>query len=60
MIWKYIKADSFFRDYLPNIKNYKRKISGKSGKGQPLEFSSTEKKEIKAAIVRLLKNIRLL
>lgn len=58
MIWKYIKADSFFKDYLPSIKNHKRKISGRSGKGQPLEFSSLEKKEIKAALRKLLSELK--
>ena len=58
MIWKYIKADSFFKDYLPLIKNYKRKISGRSGKGQSLEFSTQEKKEIKAALRKLLSELK--
>ena len=26
--WRYIKAERFFADYLPDIKNFKRKISG--------------------------------
>jgi len=57
MIWEYIKADSFFRDYLPYIKSYKHKIRGKNGRGNPIEFSEAEKKEIKAAIKRLFKDL---
>ena len=59
MIWDYIKADSFFRDYLPDLKNYKRKISGKNGRGNPIEFSKDEKKQIKEAIKKMLKNVTL-
>ena len=58
MIWKYIKADSFFKDYLPLIKNHKRKISGRSGKGQALEFSTQEKKKIKQALRKLLSEFK--
>ena len=56
-IFDYIKADTFFRDYLPHIKNHKRKISGRSGKGQPLDFSDAEKKEIKTALKKLFKDL---
>ena len=56
MIWNYIKADSFFKDYLPKIKSYKHKIRGKNGRGNPIDFSAGEKKEIKAAFKNLLKN----
>ena len=56
-LWGYIKADSFFRDYLPNIKSYKHKIRGKNGRGNPVEFNEAEKKEIKAALKRLFKDL---
>lgn len=56
MIWDYIKADSFFKDYLPKIKSYKHKIRGKNGRGNPIDFSPGEKKEIRAAFKNLLKN----
>lgn len=59
MIWEYIKADSFFRDYLPSIKSYKHKIRGKNGRGNPTEFSHQEKKEIKSAIKKMLKDATL-
>jgi hypothetical protein len=57
MIWKYIKADSFFADYLPHIKSHKHKIRGKNGRGNPTGFTDKEKAEIKAALIKLLKNL---
>lgn len=52
-IWTYIKADSFFRDYLPHIKNYRHKIRRKNGRGNPLEFTDDEKKQIKEALIKV-------
>lgn len=49
-IWKYIKADQFFPVYCPDITNWKRKISGKNGRGNPLEFNEEEKKHIKKGL----------
>jgi hypothetical protein len=57
MIWEYIKADTFFREYLPHIKSYKHKIRGKNGRGNPVDFSPEEKKEIKKALSRLFKDL---
>lgn len=56
-IFDYIKADSFFRDYLPRIKSHKHKIRGKNGRGNPVDFSEAEKKEISAALKKLFKDI---
>ncbi len=56
-LFTYIKADSFFKDYLPHIKNYKRKIIGVNGRGNPLDFSPEEKKEIKVALKKALKDL---
>ena len=57
MIWNYIKADTFFREYLPNIKSYKHKIRGKNGRGNPIEFSIAEKQQIKKALSKLFKDL---
>lgn len=57
MIWDFIKADTFFREYLPNIKNYKHKIRGKNGRGNPIEFSAAEKKQINDALKLLFKKL---
>ena len=59
MIWEYIKADSFFKDYLPNIKSYKHKIRGKNGRGNPVDFSPDEKKQIKQALKSLMSDVKL-
>ena len=48
--WTYIKADTFFNDLLPEIKNYSRKIVGTNTKGAPLDFSDNEKKAINEAL----------
>ena len=42
MIWKYIKADTFFKTCLPELKNYKHKIRQKNGRGNPVDFSPDE------------------
>lgn len=55
-VWRFLKADQFFPVYLPDIKNYKHKISGKSTKGQPLDFSEEEKKAIKKALKKFVKD----
>jgi hypothetical protein len=53
MIFQFIKADKFFPAYCPHIKNYKRKISGRNGRGNPVEFSEQELKDIKKGIKRM-------
>ena len=60
MIWNFIKADTFFKNYLPNIKSYKHKIRGKNGRGNPVEFTDQEKKEINEAVKKMVKEIRIL
>jgi hypothetical protein len=57
MIWTYIKADQFFPQYCPEIKNYKRKISGRNGRGNPIVFTEEEKKQIKVGLKKLFKDI---
>lgn len=54
-IWKYIKADSFFKDYLPHIKSHKFKIRGFNSRNNPIDFSKEELKEINAALKKLPK-----
>jgi len=57
MIWDYIKADTFFKNYLPHIKSYKHKIREKNGRGNPLSFSPSDKAAIKAGLKQLFKDI---
>ena len=59
MLFNYIKADAFFREYLPNIKSYKHKIRRKNGRGNPIEFSAEEKKQIEKALPKLFKDLEL-
>jgi hypothetical protein len=56
-IWRYIKADTFFADYLPHIKSHKFKIRGTNSRNNPVDFSKEEKKEIKSALKKLLKDL---
>ena len=52
-IWKYIKADSFFKDFLPHIKSHKFKIRGYNSRNNAINFSKEEKAEIKKAIKKI-------
>lgn len=57
MTWDYIKADQFFPAYCPDIKNYKRKITGRNGRGNPVDFNQQELKQIKVGLKKLFKDI---
>lgn len=56
-IWNYIKADTFFKDYLPQIKSHKFKIRGSNSRNNPVSFSRTEKRQIKDAIRQMIKEV---
>ncbi len=56
--FKYIKADPFFRDYCPQIRNHKHKIRGKNGKGKAVDFSKEETIQILQGIKKMFKNIQ--
>ncbi len=53
MIWGYIKAAKFFSAYCPEVKDWRKKMTGRNGRGNPVEFSAAEKKQIKAALKSL-------
>lgn len=57
MIWRFLKASSFFPVYCLEIKDWKKKKTGKNGRGNPVEFSAAEKKQIKAALKSLFKDL---
>lgn len=57
MILEIIKASKFFPLYCPKIKDWKKKMTGKNGRGNPVEFSADEKKQIKAALKVLFKDL---
>lgn len=57
MIWNFIKAAKFFPNYCPEIKDWKKKMTGKNGRGNPVEFNAAEKKQIKSALKSLFKDL---
>jgi hypothetical protein len=59
MIWKYIKADTFFADYLPEVKSHKFKIRGANSRDNEIDFSKQEKKQINEALRKLIKEHKL-
>lgn len=54
-IWKYIKADSFFKDYAPKIKSHKFKIRGFNSRGNPTRFSKEEIKIINTFLKKMIR-----
>ena len=58
-IWTFVKADSVFKELLPDIKNHKNKIRGKNGRGNSLDFTDEEKKKINKALAKMLKDYKL-
>lgn len=52
-IWKYIKADTFFADYLPHIKSHKFKIRGFNSRNNPIGFNDDEIKQINNTVKKL-------
>lgn len=47
MIWKFVKASKFFPLYCPEIKDWQKKMTGKNGRGNPVEFSAAEKSKLR-------------
>lgn len=58
MIFDYIKASKFFPDYCPDIKDWKKKMTGKNGRGNPVEFSKDDRRAIKKGLVQLFKDLK--
>lgn len=56
-IFEFIKAAKFFPAYLPHIKDWKKKMTGKNGRGNPTDFTNQEKNEIKQALNKLFKDL---
>ena len=59
MIWNFIKAANFFPEYCPKIKDWKKKMTGKNGRGNPLEFTKEEKRSINKGLKCLMSNVKL-
>lgn len=47
---KYLQAKHFFPGYAKGVKNFKHKMRGKDGNGNPIEFSEEDRREIKAGV----------
>jgi hypothetical protein len=59
-VWTYVKAEPFFRDFLPAISSHRHKIRGKNGRGKPFDgFSPAEKKAINKALVKMVEDLKL-
>jgi hypothetical protein len=57
-IWDYIKASKFFPTYCPDIKDWRKKMTGKNGRGNPLSFSQVDRNEIKVGMKKLFADLK--
>jgi hypothetical protein len=57
IIFDYIKAAKFFPGYCPQVKNWRKKMTGKNGRGNPVEFSKEDISHIKKSWQKAIKNI---
>ncbi len=57
MIFKFIKGASFFPAYAPHVKDWKKKMSGKNGRGKPASFNDQDNRQIKRGIKKLFKDL---
>jgi hypothetical protein len=58
MIWKFIKAAQFFPVYAPDVINWKHKLREKNGRGNPVSFSESDLKQIRAGLTKLFKDLK--
>lgn len=56
--WTYIKAAQFFPAYAPEVKDFRRKMSGKNSNGNPISFTDTDKAAIRAGLSKLSVHLR--
>lgn len=56
-IWTYLKAEPLFKRHIPEIKNYKNKLRGKTSRGKVLGFTDREKMLIAHRVKKLLNNL---
>lgn len=57
MPWKYIKASQFFPNYCPDIKDFRKKITGRNGRGNPIEFTPDDLQKIRQGLARMYREI---
>lgn len=58
-LFNFIKAANFFPKYCSEIKDWKKKMTGKNGRGNPLDFTKEEKRSINKAIKCLMSDVKL-
>lgn len=56
-VFKYIKAVVFFPEFAPKVLNWKHKMRGFNGRGNPVEFTDADKKMIAAGLEKLFKKL---
>lgn len=59
-IFKIIVAKQFFENYCPDISNVKHKLRGTDGNGNPIDFTTEDKKKIKAGVSQMTKDLKAL
>ena len=55
-IFNFIKAKHFFPQYAPSVKDWRKKMTGKNGRGNPIEFTEEDKKKISTGISQMTKD----
>ncbi len=56
-IFKYIKAAQFFPAYAPQVRDWKKKLSGKNGRGNPTGFTDDDRTAIRDGLQDLIKSL---
>jgi len=58
MIFKYIVAKWFFKEYAPKVKNWRKKLSRKNTNGHPIDFTPDDNKQIQSGLKQLFKDLK--
>ena len=57
-LFRLVPARPFFTDYAPMVTRYYQKLHGKNGRGEPLDFSEQDIKNIKKGLKQLSADIK--
>ena len=57
-LFRLVPARPFFTDYAPMVTRYYQKLHGKNGRGEPLDFSEQDIKNIKKGLKQLAADIK--
>lgn len=58
VVFEFIKAAKFFPTYCPNIKDWQKKMTGKNGRGNPIDFTKEDKRLINKALKALISDVK--